>query len=100
MQLPLGIYIREKSLLAKLAAARLKAGSVAIVFGNTIHLHGVSSEAFLKQPQWVKHELKHVEQYRRYGFFRFIFLYLWQSARYGYHQNRFEAEAREAEENH
>jgi hypothetical protein len=38
-----------------------------------------------------------VEQFRRHGFFKFLFLYLWESLRHGYHDNRFEVEARAAE---
>jgi hypothetical protein len=49
--------------------------------------------------KWLLHELKHVEQYQRYGAIRFILLYLYETVRRGYHNNRFEVEAREAEEN-
>lgn len=99
MQLPKGIRIKENSLLARIAAIKLKTGRVAIVLGNTIHLYGVGRQEFLKNPAWVKHELKHTEQYRQHGFLPFIAKYLWESIKNGYHSNRFEVEARQAEKN-
>lgn len=51
----------------------------------------------MENDRWVRHELAHIEQFRRYGLIRFIFLYLWESVRHGYYNNRFEKEAREAE---
>jgi len=89
--------IRENSWIAKIAARKLKASSVAIVVGNTIHLHGSTKENFLADEQWVKHELCHIEQFERYGFLNFIVRYLWESYKKGYYNNRFEKEAREAE---
>lgn len=89
--------IKENSFLAKLAAFKLRAGQVAIVFGSTIHLHNTSKDEFLSHPCWVRHELKHVEQYKRYGFARFICMYLIESIKRGYYNNRFEVEARAAE---
>jgi hypothetical protein len=97
MELPAGIKIRENSPLAWLAAKKLNSPNVAFVLGNTIHLSGVSKHEFLSVECWVKHELKHVEQFRRYGMARFIILYLLESLRSGYFNNRFEAEARQAE---
>lgn len=92
--------IKENSFLAKLAALKLRAGQVAIVFGSTIHLHNTSKEEFLSHPAWVRHELKHIEQYKRYGFVRFLFMYVIESIKTGYYQNRFEVEARAAESDH
>ncbi|MBX9850241.1 MAG: hypothetical protein K2X86_00610 [Cytophagaceae bacterium] len=86
--------IIEKSILARIAAFILRGKSVAIVFGKRISLSGVSKEDFLKDSRWLKHELVHIKQYERYGFFRFIFLYLIESIRKGYYNNKFEAEAR------
>jgi hypothetical protein len=48
MQLPAKVHIKENSWLASLAAKQLKGSSAAIVFGNTIHLHGVSQQGFLQ----------------------------------------------------
>jgi len=97
MNLPSGVHIVENSWLARMAAAKLKSKSVALVIGNTIYLHGVSRDKFLRNPQWVRHELQHVEQYRRMRKFSFLVSYFAEWARHGYHNNKFEIEAREAE---
>lgn len=75
----------------------MSAPAIAIVIGNTIHLHNTAAGDFLKNPRWVKHELCHIEQFRRYGFIRFIALYLIESIRKGYYKNKYEVEARQAE---
>lgn len=90
-------HIKEKSLIARLAAWKLKAGKAAIVIGKTIHLHNTSSQEFLNDRKWLLHELKHIEQFKQYGFLSFIFLYLWESIRHGYTNNKYEIEARGAE---
>ena len=90
-------HIKERSFVARLAAWKLNAKQVAIVFGNTIYLHNTSREEFLANQAWVKHELQHIRQYKRYGFVRFLALYLLESIKKGYHNNRFEVEARAAE---
>jgi hypothetical protein len=84
-------------MLAKLAAWKMNAHSVALVTGNTIHLHNITKPAFEQNEKFVKHELKHVEQYQRLGFIPFLWMYLWYSLKYGYFNNPFEIEAREAE---
>jgi hypothetical protein len=91
------IKIREGTLFARVAARKLNCNTVAAVLGDTIHLWNISREDFLQRTAWVVHEVEHVRQFRRYGFVRFSFLYLWESARNGYHNNRFEVEARVAE---
>ncbi|MBP6688068.1 MAG: DUF4157 domain-containing protein [Lacibacter sp.] len=91
------IQIKENSLLARIAARKLNANSVAMVIGNTIHLHNVTAKMFLQDDRWVKHELAHVEQYRRLGIFKFLLLYTWYSMKYGYRNNPFEIEARAKE---
>lgn len=91
------IRIKEESLFARIAARKLKCHAVAAVFGSTIHLWNVSRESFLKRTPWVVHEVEHVRQFRRYGYLWFPVLYLWESARKGYDNNRFEVEARLAE---
>ncbi len=93
------VRIKENTFVAKLAAGKLKSARVAIVFGHTIYLHNSSREEFLNDKTWVLHELKHVEQYRRYGFTGFIIRYVWEWARRGYINNRFEVEARNSETN-
>ena len=90
-------YIKERSWIAKIAAWKLGADKVAIVMNKTIHLHNTGRLEFLQNKKWLLHELKHIEQFNRYGFFRFILLYLYESIRHGYTNNRFEAEARAAE---
>jgi len=72
------------------AARKLKVNSVAITIGQTIYLHNVSAETFRNDTKWLTHELEHVKQFRRYGFFNFIFRYLWESIRKGYYNNKFE----------
>jgi hypothetical protein len=91
------VRIREGSLFARIAARKLQCKSVAAVLGSTIHLWNVSREEFLRRTPWVVHEIEHVRQFQRYGFVRFSVLYLWESARKGYYNNRFEVEARMAE---
>lgn len=71
---------------------------MAIVMGHCIHLHGVSKKDFLQNERWLRHELKHVEQYAKHGFIGFIAKYLWHSLIYGYHNCCYEKEARAAED--
>lgn len=92
-----GVTIKERSWLARIAAKKLRSNNVAMVLGKTIHLYGVPATEFLADEKWVKHELCHVRQFKRYGFFGFLVRYLWESMRKGYYNNRFEAEARAAE---
>jgi hypothetical protein len=89
--------IKENSWIAKLAAKKLQTENVAITIGKTIHLHHVSKDDFLKDEKWVRHEMCHVQQFKKYGFFNFIIKYLWESWKVGYYNNKFEAEARKAE---
>lgn len=90
--------IRENSWLARIAARKLKASSVAMVLGNTVHLWGTSKENFLADECWVRHELCHIKQFREHGFIIFLIKYLWESLRRGYYNNKYEAEARAAEQ--
>ncbi len=90
--------IKENSWLAKLAAKKLSSGSVAMVLGKTIHLYNTTEAEFLQDEKWVKHELCHIKQFKQHGYFLFVVKYLWESLRKGYYNNRFEVEARQAEE--
>lgn len=90
--------IKESSWIARLAAVKLSAHSVAIVIGHTIHLHNTGKEEFLKNKRWVKHELCHVQQFEKHGFFPFIFKYIVESIKKGYRKNKYEVEARNAED--
>jgi hypothetical protein len=95
--IPIRYIIKEKSWMARLAAWKLKAPSVAFVLGHTIHLHNTTKEEFLNNAKWLKHELRHVQQFEEYGFFSFILQYLKESLVNGYKNNKFEIEARQAE---
>jgi hypothetical protein len=90
--------IKENSWLAKIAAKKLKTSAVAMVLGKTIHLHNASKAEFLLDEKWVKHELCHIKQFKEHGYFGFLVKYLWESLRKGYYNNRFEVEARNAED--
>ena len=93
------VFIRENSIWAKIAAKKLNAKNMAMVLGSTIHLWGATADQFLQNKSWCRHELKHIEQYQRYGFWGFIFRYLWQTLQVGYAQCGLECEARNAESN-
>jgi hypothetical protein len=89
--------IKESSWLAKIAAKKLRSKSVAMVLGKTIHLHNTTKEEFLNNTTWLKHELCHVQQFKQHGFFMFVIKYLYESIKVGYYNNKYEVEAREAE---
>ncbi len=91
------VKIIENALLAKLAAQKLKAGNAAIVIGTTIYLYGVSKACFLNNPGWLRHELKHVEQYKQLGIVWFVTKYIYQCIRFGYFNAPLEVAARRAE---
>jgi hypothetical protein len=91
--------IRENSWVAKLAARKMRSPCIAIVFGRVIHLHGVSREDFLANIRWVRHEVRHVRQYRQHGFWPFLWRYLIDWVRFGYYNIPFEKDARQAEKN-
>lgn len=93
------VAIKENSWFAKIAAFKLKANQVAIVFNKTIHLHNTTTEKFLADKQWLCHELMHVKQYQQYGISGFLIRYLWESIKKGYYNNKFEKEARDNEHN-
>jgi len=93
------VKIKENSFLAKLAARRLKANSMAIVFNKTIHLYNVDRKRFLENTKWVKHEIAHVFQYQRKGVLRFVISYLLNTFYVGYKNNIYEIEARAEEKN-
>jgi hypothetical protein len=57
---------------------------------------------FKRNPGWygpeiLKHEMAHVAQIERVGFFKFYITYVLYSLRHGYHNNPYEVEARAAE---
>ena len=75
----------------------LKQKKVAVVTGNIIHLWNTGKEEFLNNKRWLQHELVHVIQYSEHGRLKFMWLYLWESIKNGYHKNKFEKEARKYE---
>lgn len=91
------VHIKENAWIAKIAAHKLKSVQVAITFGNTIYLHNISKENFLLQSSWVRHELQHVAQFKKYGLLRFAYMYVRESIKHGYHDNKWEIEARQME---
>ena len=96
-QINVNVSIKERSIIARFAAWKLRTDRVAIVLGRTIHLHNTSRAQFLQNKAWVCHELKHIQQFRQHGFISFIILYLWESMLHGYSKNKYEIEARLAE---
>jgi len=93
----MNIKIKENALLARIAASILNSDRMAITLGHTIYLWHTDMASFRADLRWVRHELKHVTQYMRYGYILFILWYAWESLIHGYYNNRFEVEAREAE---
>ena len=91
------VKIKENSWQARLAAKYLKTDNVALVLGRTIHLWGVDRDYFLSDVAWVKHELVHIAQFKKYGWVRMTGFYLLETIRKGYYKNKFEIEAREGE---
>lgn len=93
----ISVTIKENSWMARIAARKLKEKKVAMVLGKTIHLHNTSKSEFLLNKKWLRHEIAHVKQFKQFGLFQFLFLYLMESFNNGYINNRFEIEARKKE---
>ncbi len=91
-------YIKENSFLARMAARRLKQDKMAMVLGNTILLHDTSTQEFINNRKWLRHELAHVLQFEQHGYFLFLFKYILESVKNGYYNNKYEKEARAAED--
>lgn len=91
------VTLKENAWLAKLAAKKLGQPSAAIVFGRTIYLYNVEKAPFICNKPWLRHEVAHVKQYEEHGFTKFILLYLIESIKNGYQNNRFERDARKQE---
>ncbi len=89
--------IVENSVFARVARMVLKSDNVAMVLGKTIHLSGVKKDIFLNNKSWFAHGCCHIRQFQKYGFFKFLWLYLIESIKVGYYHNKFEEEARQAE---
>jgi len=91
-------YIKEDSFLARIAARKLKQDKMAMVLGKTILLHDTTKQEFINNRKWIRHELVHVQQFEQHGYIPFLIKYLAESIRHGYYNNKFEKEARAAEE--
>ena len=90
--------IKENSWVAWLAAKKLKVSAVAIVIGKTIYLYHASRVDFLNNSRWLKHELCHIRQFKEHGYVWFMLKYVWESILHGYHNNKYEVEARNSEQ--
>lgn len=80
----MNVFIKENSLIAKLAALCMKQKNMAITINKTIYLYNASKEKFLKDKAWVTHEVVHVYQYKKLGVTRFLLLYIFESIKNGY----------------
>jgi len=69
----------------------------AITFGKTIFV-SCTKEDFLSEDWWVRHEVTHVQQYKKYGVFGFLKRYVGYAIVYRYRENPFEKEAISAED--
>lgn len=94
---PIYVRIKEQAFVARMAALKLNANSVAIVFGRTIYLYGTTRMDLLSNECWLRHEVKHVLQWKKEGYILFLLKYLLYSLRYGYKKNPYELEAQAAE---
>lgn len=72
---------------------------MAITIGFTVFLYKASTKQLLENEKWLCHELTHVKQFQKYGKLKFIFLYLIETIKKGYYNNKFEIEARANENN-
>ena len=93
------VLIIKNSWIAKLAAFYLNENKMAITIGDRIYLFEATTKQFLENEKWLCHELTHVKQFQKFGKFKFVFLYLFESIKKGYHNNKFEIEARANENN-
>ena len=91
------VYIKQGSIIAKLAAQILGTKQMAVTINNRIYLYNCSKENFLQNKKWVCHEIAHVMQYKRMRTLKFIIAYVAQCLVNGYTKNKFEKEAREKE---
>jgi hypothetical protein len=91
-------YIKENSFLARMAARKLKQDKMAMVLGKTILLHDTTRQEFINNRKWIRHELAHIQQFKKHGYLLFLVKYLVESIKNGYHNNKYEKEARLAEE--
>jgi hypothetical protein len=93
--LPPGVRVMRGALVPALGGrlARLGAPAAAVAIGRTIVVHPATALT----DRLLRHELAHVRQWREHGAV-FPVLYVWNHFRYGYRDNPFEVEARQAED--
>lgn len=88
---------RYNSIIAK-AIGKLNGRSrYAVTISKTCTLYSTDKSYVDMSTRWRKHEDAHKAQYEKYGQIKFLILYLWESCKHGYTNNKFEIEAREAE---
>ena len=71
---------------------------MAMVLGKTILLHDTTRQEFINNRKWIRHELAHILQFKKHGYLLFLLKYLLESIKNGYYRNKYEIEARAAEE--
>ena len=71
---------------------------MAMVLGRTILLYDTTKAEFLSNKKWLRHELAHIKQFQQHGYLLFLLKYAIESWKNGYYNNRFEKEARKAED--
>lgn len=93
------VKIKEDSWFAALAAKKMKAKQLAIVYNKTIHLYQTTTTDFMADTRWLCHELQHVKQYQKEGSFIFLCKYIWYWMQVGYYNIPYEKDARDNELN-
>ena len=83
--------------LAKLFGKINGAKRYAVTTSKNTARYSVSKADVLLNPEWIKHQNMHKAQYLRYGWFGFMWRYIYYNIRYGYFDNPLEIEARKAE---
>jgi len=74
-------------------AAKIVPGTVGVTIWPFIFIW---PKKWAKNKKLVKHEQKHLEQYKRYWIVGFLPVYIYYSIKYGYWDNPLEIEARKA----
>jgi hypothetical protein len=92
------VYIKENSYIAKQAAMFRGEPRIAMVLCNTIYLWNVSKKDFMASTKWLRHEVAHIQQFKKHGSIRFICLYLFETFNKGYQYNCYELEAIQKEQ--
>lgn len=92
--LPPGVELRRGRWIPAIGGrmARMGRHAAAVTLGRTIVVHPDVEPT----PRLLRHELAHVRQWQRRPL-AFPILYAWNHLRYGYHENPYEVEARDAE---